>query len=98
MPPTSMILATVKSPRELCELWTDPNRNAKVPGSRGGLDNLPLFRREFQIHADTDPLVAWAFRPGPGRVPAPGSKALLVQAMDVWIRWLEDGHRCQDLP
>jgi hypothetical protein len=31
-------------------------------------------------------------------VPAPGNKALLVQAMVVWIRWLEDGHRCQDLP
>jgi isoquinoline 1-oxidoreductase/isoquinoline 1-oxidoreductase beta subunit len=98
MPPTSMILATIRSPRELCELWTDPNRNAKEPGSKGGINNLPLFRREFQIHASQDPLVAWAFQPGPGRAPAPGSKELLVQAMDSWIRWLEEGNRCQELP
>ncbi len=97
MPPTSMILATIKSPRELCELWTDPNRNAKVPGSRGSIENLPLFRREFHMHVDTDPLIAWAFQPGPGRIPAPGNKTLLVQAMDLWITWLEDGHRCQEL-
>jgi len=98
MPPASMILASIQSPRELCELWTDPNRNAKTPGSKGGIDNLPLFRREFLLHTSTDPLIEWAFQPGPGRAPAPGSKVLLVEAMSSWIEWLEDGHRCQELP
>ncbi len=98
MPPVSMILASIQTPRELCELWTDPSRNAKSPGSKGGIDNLPLFRREFQLHTTTDPLVAWAFQPGPGRAPAPGNKALLAEAMSSWIQWLEEGHRCQELP
>lgn len=92
-----MILGTVKSPRELCELWTDPQRNALEPGKKGGINDLVTFRREFSSHAQLDPLVAWAFSPGPGRVPAPGSKADLLKAMEVWITWLEAGHRCSEL-
>ncbi len=98
MPPVTMILGTVRSARELCELWTDKQRNAKIPGERGGLDDLALLQREFKIHARTDPLVEWAFQPGPGRTPAPGSKALLIEAMDLWLQWLGEGHSCQELP
>ncbi len=72
MPPASMILASIQTPRELCELWTDPNRNAKIPGSKGGIDNLPLFRREFQLHTTTDPLVELGLSARSGT--SPGSR------------------------
>jgi isoquinoline 1-oxidoreductase beta subunit len=97
MPPPSMVLATVTTPRQLCEQWTDPARNALVPGKKGGINDLATFRREFMIHAQNDPLVEWSFKPGLGRTPAPGSKAELVEAMDLWISWLEAGNRCDAL-
>ncbi len=96
MPPATMIFATLKNRRELCELWTDPNRNSQMPGQRGSLENLPKLRKEFLHHAEEDPLIQWAFAPGPGRTPALGSKDQLIEAMDVWLRWLESQKSCQE--
>ena len=94
MPPPSMILNAKMTKKQLCELWTDPNRNAKTPGERGSLADLPKFRKEFMHHVEDDPLVHWAFSPDPGRAPAPGDVPKLVAAMDTWIKWLESGGNC----
>lgn len=97
-PPATMIIKPGITQRELCELWTDPVRNAGQTGTRGGLGDLPKFRKEFMHHVEDDPLIHWAFAPGNGRTPAPGNRETLVGAMDAWIRWLEAGNTCAGLP
>lgn len=39
----------------------------------------------FKLHAQVDPLVKWAWTPGPGRTPVPASHEEFIEAMDVWI-------------
>jgi hypothetical protein len=62
-----------KSVREICVQIQDPTRN-------GGM-SLEKLRQ----HMATDPVVAWGFQPGEGRVPAPGTQAQLAALIDAWI-------------
>ena len=68
-----------KSVGEICRQIKDPNRN----GGR----NLALLHE----HMAHDDLVAWGWRPGAGREPAPGSQALLGELIQAWI---DTGAQC----
>jgi hypothetical protein len=68
-----------KSVGEICRQIKDPNRN----GGR----NLALLHE----HLAHDDLVAWGWRPGAGREPAPGSQALLGELIQAWI---DTGAQC----
>jgi hypothetical protein len=59
--------------REICEQIKDPKRN-------GGRTLADIHR-----HIATDSLVAWAWRPGVGRDPAPGTQAELGELINAWI-------------
>jgi hypothetical protein len=68
-----------KSLGEICGQLKDPKRN----GGR----NLALLHE----HAAGDDLIAWGWRPGEGREPAPGTQQIfgaLVQA------WIDTGAQC----
>jgi len=58
---------------EICEQIKDPDRNGK--------------RTLAQIgeHMGHDSLVGWAWRPGGGRTPAPGTQAQFGALIDAWI-------------
>jgi hypothetical protein len=87
MPPKPMMLPANLTARDLCEQWLDPARNSSplVP-DRGSRSDLAKLRAEFlDHHAAIDPLIKWAWNPGKGRSPAPGSHADFLRAMDVWI-------------
>ncbi len=62
-----------KSPREICLQIQDPARN----GGR--------TLRKISEHMTNDPVVGWAFQPGEGRTPAPGTQAQLGALIDAWI-------------
>ena len=62
-----------KSLREICIQIKDPARN----GGR----TLPAIHE----HLAADPLVGWAWHPGEGRVPAPGSQAEFGALIEAWI-------------
>jgi hypothetical protein len=62
-----------KTLREICEQLKDPARN--------GAHDLS----GIQKHMATDDLVAWAWHPGQGRRPAPGTQSELGQLVDAWI-------------
>ncbi len=62
-----------KSLGQICEQLKDPNRN----GSR---DLAAIVK-----HVTSDTLVLWAWNPGPGRVPAPGSNAQFGALMQAWV-------------
>lgn len=66
---------------EICAQLHDRRRN-------GGFD-LDGIRR----HLATDPLVAWAWAPGKGRTPAPGSLDTFLALVDAWI---ETGGQCPE--
>jgi hypothetical protein len=68
-----------KSHRQICEQLLDKRRN-------GGMNKAALIH-----HMAADSLVGWAWNPGAGREPAPGTQAqfgLLITA------WLTDGGHC----
>jgi hypothetical protein len=62
-----------KSLGEICEQIKDPKRN-------GGRSLADIHR-----HMATDPLVGWAWRPGEGRDPVPGTQAELGELIGAWI-------------
>ena len=62
-----------KSLGQICEQLKDQNRN----GSR---DLAAIVK-----HVTSDTLVLWAWNPGPGRVPAPGSNAQFGALMQAWV-------------
>ena len=68
-----------KSVGEICRQIKDPDRN----GGR----NLALLHE----HLAHDDLVAWAWQPGEGRDPAPGSQAPLRELVQAWI---DTGEQC----
>jgi hypothetical protein len=62
-----------KAVSEICRQLKDPDRN----GGR----SLSLLHD----HAAHDDLVAWAWRPGEGREPAPGTQELFGRLIQAWI-------------
>ena len=62
-----------KSVREICLQIKDPARN----GGRSLAD--------IHEHLATDTLVGWAFNPGEGRAPAPGTQVQMAALIDAWI-------------
>jgi hypothetical protein len=68
-----------RSLREICEQVKDPARN----GGRK-LDAIAE-------HMRSDPLVAWAWAPGAGREPAPGTQAAFAELIQAWV---ESGAAC----
>ena len=51
----------------------------------------------FTAHIAEDGLIAWAFDPGPGRTPAPGSLERLKAAARIWAPMLESDTWCHTL-
>ena len=68
-----------KSIGDICRQVKDTNRN-------GGRD-LALL----QEHIAKDDLVAWGWKPGPGREPAPGSQEAAGKLVQAWI---DNGAEC----
>jgi len=68
-----------QSAHGICEQIKDPARN----GGRT-LDRIVE-------HSAHDPLVAWGWTPGAGRVPAPGTQALFAEIVRAWV---ESGAEC----
>ena len=62
-----------KSLPEICAQIKDPARN--------GGHSLA----EIHEHMAKDPLVAWAWQPGHGRVPAPGTQKEFGELIEAWI-------------
>ena len=62
-----------KSLADICTQIKDPERN-------GGRDLEAIYE-----HMATDGLVGWAWDPGAGRTPAPGSQHVLGQLTRAWI-------------
>jgi len=84
MPPPTMIIGSDMTPSKLCNNWLNPRLNSFL-AQRGGRDDMKTFKKEFEHHVSDDPLVRWAWNPGPGRTPAPGTHAQFAKAMSVWI-------------
>jgi hypothetical protein len=61
------------SPHDLCLALKDPAKN--------GGKSLPALREHFE----NDPLVLWAYAPGPGRTLPPIAHDDLVKRVDAWI-------------
>ena len=59
--------------QQLCRAITDTRTN-------GGMSRASLTH-----HMETDPRVAWAWNPGPGRAKPPRSHAELVTSVGTWI-------------
>jgi hypothetical protein len=68
-----------KTPADICRQIKDPARN-------GGRDLATL-----QEHLAKDDLVGWAWHPGPGRRPAPGSQQEFGAIVAAWI---DSGAEC----
>jgi hypothetical protein len=68
-----------KSPSEICAQLKDRNRN-------GGRDLAQLHE-----HLAKDDLIAWAWNPGVGREPAPGTQMRLGELIQAWI---DTGAQC----
>jgi hypothetical protein len=68
-----------KSLREICEQIKDPKRN-------GGKSMEQLVE-----HMAEDTLVGWAWAPGVGREPAPGSQKEFGELIRAWV---ESGAAC----
>jgi len=59
---------------EICVRLKDPKRN-------GGRDTAAILK-----HVTTDSLVLWAWNPGPGRAPAPGTNAEFGKLLEAWAK------------
>lgn len=66
---------------EICEQLKDPARN-------GGRDLAAIHE-----HMADDLLVGWAWNPGPGRDPAPGTQSSFGRLLEAWI---DTGAHCPD--
>jgi len=63
-----------KTHRQVCEQIKDPGRN----GGRS--------LEEIVHHVGTDDLVGWAWAPGVGRQPAPGTQSETGALLDAWVK------------
>nr|WP_298721001.1 Isoquinoline 1-oxidoreductase subunit [uncultured Steroidobacter sp.] len=66
---------------EICEQIKDPKRNG----------NRTLA--QLEKHLAEDPLVGWAWDPGEGRAPAPGTQQVFGQLISAWIK---TGAHCEN--
>jgi hypothetical protein len=66
------------SKKQLCESLKDPNRTH-------------MTAEEFIKHNAEDELVAWGWKPGPGREPAPGTQK---QFGELVAKWIHSGAYC----
>jgi hypothetical protein len=78
LPPATMAWQG-KSPGQICEQLKDPARNA-------GVSLEDIWKRN-----NSDPVTAWAWAPGAGRTPAPGTQAELAKQTRIWI---DNGAHC----
>ncbi len=76
------------SAEALCRTWYRAFEERNATRSACG-EPRRAFAREFADHIAMDRLIAWAFDPGPGRTPAPGSVYRLASAARDWAEWLE---------
>ncbi len=72
LPPVSMGWVGLSVP-EICAQLKDPERNGD------------LTLAEIEVHNATDGLVGWAWNPGKGRTPAPGSQEEFGALTKAWI-------------
>jgi cytochrome c553 len=80
---------------ELCDQWQKAIRELIA---REKKEPPQPFEERVIEHFRDDPLIAWAFDPGPGRTRAPGSPAQLVSMAVTWARWLTvNSGSCQQL-
>ena len=91
------VLSPAISKRELCTKWRDAVQQSLVrpplcPGPQPG-----TARELFIEHVEKDHLIKWAFTPGPGREPAPGTFDRLKDAARVWARILNDPTWCDTI-
>lgn len=70
-----------KSVKEICEQFKDPSAN-------GGFSLEDIYERN-----NSDPVTGWAWAPGDGRTPAPGSQAEFGKQTRAWI---DNGAHCPD--
>jgi hypothetical protein len=93
--PPIMRLQREMPKQELCKHWQEAIRERV---KRAGDCPTPKSPSEFFIHhIGEDGLVAWAFNPGPGRTPAPGSLERLKAAAKAWAPMLEKDMWCQTI-
>ncbi len=78
-PPDTRMAWQGLAPAAVCEALKDPARN-------GGRDLAAL-----EAHLRDDAIVAWGFRPGPGRQPPPLSQPELVAR---FVEWKDAGAPC----
>jgi hypothetical protein len=75
------------TPHDLCLLWlgkgNDALSNAFESGPKKGLARTPEEILEHVTAPGT--LVSWAFDPGPGRIPAPGTQEELIEKVSTWV-------------
>jgi hypothetical protein len=72
-----------KTPSEICQQIKDPARNGK------------RSLHELVEHIGKDTLVGWAWNPGYGRTPAPGTQKQAGELVEAWVR---SGAVCPDHP
>jgi hypothetical protein len=78
MAPAQMVFQG-RSPGRICMQIKDPAQN-------GGRDLAALIE-----HVMTDSLIQWAWSPGPGRTPPPGTYGQFLALMQAWV---EAGAEC----
>jgi len=78
-PPETPMVFQGRSPGQLCRQLQDPKQNGGLTPDR------------FVHHVTTDPLVRWAWSPGEGRTPPPGSHEEFAAAVK---EWLDAGGAC----
>jgi hypothetical protein len=61
-----------RSSAEICAQTKDPARNGR------------RTLEQVAHHVESDPLVQWGWRPGPGRESAPGTSADAAAAIRAW--------------
>jgi hypothetical protein len=88
MPSSAKAFSTKTSPKTLCNIIKDPEKNFFESGPRV---KQPRNLDDLFTHLQTDTLVKWSWDPGPGRQPAPGTHQQFVSLIKTWI---EGGAPC----
>jgi len=85
------------SKQNLCKTWRAAVQHSVDHREPCG-DKVPRTAAEFFVcHIGGDALIGWAFAPGPGRTPAPGSLADLIRAAEKWAPMLADATWCDTI-